>query len=177
MAKSRTFVVDAYNVIRSLLSREELSHGLEAARNILEARLRSFQARSIPAPRILLVYDGDASSQSSTWTSGALEVYFARPPRKADDLILSLCRKLEGAGDVHVVTSDVADIGERIGNLRLEHWTAQEFAELVAGKVRPRKGSGGLAARGEAKPESIHRSEVDRWVDEFGFGKEGRRES
>ena len=161
-SKPATFIVDAYNVVRRILP--DMPSDLQKARQALESRLRAFQRCLGRGTRILLVYDGSRGLPAPPRRDKVFEVYFARPPRKADDLILDLCRRLEGEGEIHVVTSDVTDIAGRLGGLRVKRWTAESFADLVSEKL----GRAGRRAP-DAKPTEIPSREVSRWLEEFGF--------
>jgi len=168
-SKPATFIVDAYNAVRRLLP--DMPSDLGQARQALESRLRAFQRCLGRGARILLVYDGSRGLQAPPRRDKAFEVYFARPPQKADDLILGLCRRLEGEGEIHVVTSDVTDIAGRLGGLRVKRWTAESFADLVSEKLEK-------ASRRapDAKPKEVPSHEVSRWLEEFGF-QQGRGSS
>jgi hypothetical protein len=104
--------------------------------------------------------------------AGALEVVFARPPLEADDVISSLCRRLEGEEDLHLVTSDAADIAGRLQGLRLRHWSTGEFVRFLEDRLERR--SGRLPGGGE-KPAGLSSEAVDGWLREFGMkdGEEG----
>ncbi len=172
------FIIDAYNVIRRILTASEASLNSESARSVLEARLRAFRQASGPGTRIFLVYDGELGLPQPARREKGFEVYFSKPPRKADDVVLDLAQRHEGERGVHVVTSDFSDIAHRVRGLRVKHLTSQEFAELLAHRVSP-KGARGKGeskpgdGREEAKPESISSTEVDAWLKTFGFDGSG----
>ena len=167
-----TYIIDGYNLIRRLGGTGGLS--LEAQRDALEARLRAFRLASGPGTRILLVYDGGRGRVAPARHEKGFEIYFSKPPRQADDIVLDLARKHEGGPGVHVVTSDMMDIGGRVQGLRVRHLKAEEFAGVLAGKLdKPgRRSTMDSAAEPEeeCKPDSLSRDEVARWVREFGFG-------
>jgi predicted RNA-binding protein with PIN domain len=162
-----TFIVDGYNVMHSILSRRERAGSLEQARAVLEARLEAF-GRGSGGARILLVYDGARGVFAGGRDAGGLEVIFSRPPRTADDVVIDLCRKLDGSPGLHVVTSDLKDIASRVGRLRLRHLTAGEFGRLVAGRIEKLAG-GRRREAADAKPGKVAPEEVDDWVRKFGF--------
>jgi hypothetical protein len=211
---SETYVVDGYNVLRDLLSPAEQSCGLEVARAALEARLRWFIVASGRGTRVILVYDGKrgvarggaggggvggtsvgdglrgGSGEGGVSGVGTLEVLFARPPRKADDLILEICRGIEGPGEIRLVTSDIADIAGRAGGLRLRHLRRDEFRDLLEKRLRrlgvaspgaaiSDRASPGAAgqgapadltgARGAEKPGAPTGREAREWLREFGL--------
>lgn len=183
-----TYILDGYNVARAMLSADDLRGDLEAVRGTLEAKLARFLQGAGRRARIVLVYDGASGQSGHASSCEGLEVVFARPPRRADDLILDLCRRREGEGDLHVVTSDLADIGNRIQALRLRHWTSADFAALVRDRARTASGhiAGGRAGRGEGpegtgteKPTQVSAADTEGWLHEFGlqtFPDETRRE-
>lgn len=121
-----------------------------------------------PGTRIFLVYDGELGLPAPARREKGFEVYFSRPPRKADDVVLELARKHEGERGVHVVTSDFTDIAQPVRGLRVKHWSSQDFAEVYARKVASQRGGksaearpGGDASTDAAKPENLSSSEVD----------------
>jgi predicted RNA-binding protein with PIN domain len=170
-----TYILDGYNVARHLLCAEELCRELEAIREALEGKLIEFLRGLRRRTRIVLVYDGASGRVGDASRCPGLEVRFARPPERADDLILKLCRLGEGEGDLHVVTSDLADIGNRVRGLRLEHWTSAEFAAFV--EARARRDADARAGRADReKPARVSPADAEGWLREFGlerFGGEG----
>lgn len=163
---SITYIVDGYNLLPKLLSEEERSRGLEKARALLEARLRAFRSSAGGRVRFVLVYDGACGTPGSRAGDPGFEVRFAKPPRKADDAILELCRELEGSRAVCVVTSDVADIGGRIRGLRVSRASSEEFArDVIAALGRAR------APEEEEKPRTPSPGEAESWVEEFGLAR------
>ena len=179
-----TFIVDAYNLIRRLVPGETLERSLGEARATLESKLRTFRRAHGRGTRIILVYDGSAGAPPEREGEPGFEVRFSRPPRKADDVVLDLARRLEGEGDVHVVSSDEHDIGRRIEGLRLRRLTAGDFAALVERRIagsagRSAGGGAGGGAGGRAggeeprKPRAVSPEEARAWVEEFGFGDDG----
>jgi len=170
-----TYILDGYNVARHLLSPGELRRDLVGIRETLEGRLADFLRGFDRRTRIVLIYDGAAGQVGGGSPCPGLEIFFARPPDRADDLILKLCRRYEGEGDLRVVTSDLADIGNRIRTLRLEHWTSAEFAALVADRAR--RAADARAGRAEGdKPARVTASDAEGWLREFGLERFPRRD-
>jgi len=166
-----TFIIDGYNLMWSILSRRAKRESLERSRALLESRLEEF-LRASRGARIFLVYDGARGVFASARREPRFEVHFAMPPRTADDLVIELCRKLEGSPGLHVVTSDFKDIASRVASLRLRHLTAREFGSLIesrTGKVARR----GATVADDTKPEGSGPEEVDDWVRKFGFEDSG----
>jgi predicted RNA-binding protein with PIN domain len=169
-----TFIVDGYNLMRQALSTPEMAGSLARAREALERKLLSFAGPPTSARHVILIYDGqsevggfDGRGSGSRGHDLPLEIRFARPPRSADDDIIDLAHALEGRGDLHVVSSDMQDIGRRLVGLKLRRWSSREFAEVLrdGGRRRPAPEDGG-------KPGPISAREVERWVSQFGFGEE-----
>jgi hypothetical protein len=169
-----TYIVDAYNVIRSLVGPADMGRGLETARRILEGKLRAFRAAP-PGARVILIYDGSRGAPPDPPREPGLEIRFARPPARADDLVVETARSLEGKRGIHVVSSDIGDIVDRVARLRVTPLSAAAFAALVERKLSARGGTprGGHAAGShESKPETIASAEVEDWVRRFGFAEE-----
>ena len=166
------FIIDVYNVIRRILSPSESSLDSEGSRRVLEARLRAFRQASGPGTRIFLVYDGERGLPAPARREKGFEVYFSKPPRKADDVVLDLAQRHEGERGVNVVTSDFSDIAHRIHGLRVKHLTSQEFAALLTQRLGPKGRIEKTPAPGgeEPKPEKLSATEVDEWRKAFGFG-------
>ncbi len=166
-----SFIIDAYNLIRRILSPAEASLNSEGSRHVLEARLRAFRQACGPGTRIFLVYDGELGLSAPARREKGFEVYFSKPPRKADDVVLDLAQRHEGERGIHVVTSDFSDIVHRLRGLRVKHLTSLEFSELLAQRLRSRERNekSPRANNDEAKPEKISSTEVDEWLKAFGF--------
>jgi predicted RNA-binding protein with PIN domain len=167
-----TFIVDGYNLMRQAVGTPEALGGLARAREALERLLLAFAGPPSSTRRVVLVYDGESAAGTHASRGGGgggetsrLEIRFARPPRSADDVVIDLAHALEGRGELHVVSSDMQDIGRRVAGLKLRLWSSREFAELLhdGGPRRAPSGS-------EDKPSRIGSAEVESWVNRFGFG-------
>ncbi|MEM7233377.1 MAG: NYN domain-containing protein [Planctomycetota bacterium] len=167
-----TYLVDGYNLMHRSY-REFLSNAsLEEARDRLIAELTRFQHHA-GGTHVILVFDGRSGMPGARVGKTAFQVLFSRGPQTADDVILDLCRKMEGRGGrVVVVTSDLQDIGFRISGLSCEHQTSEEFARDV-GRVAETSARGGgrrAPTSGEAeKPTRSSQKETDEWLREFGL--------
>jgi predicted RNA-binding protein with PIN domain len=98
------WLIDGYNVIRrdpELRGRER--SGLEAGRRALQDLVARAARRS--RDQFLLVFDG-ARPGSQGPAGGAVQVLFSRPPRTADDELVTLSSRWRGGGIV--VSSDRA---------------------------------------------------------------------
>ena len=172
--QTATYIVDAYNVIRSLVGPADMGRGFETARRVLEGKLRAFRA-ALPGARVILIYDGSRGAPPDPPREPGLEIRFARPPARADDLVVETARSLEGKPGIHVVSSDIGDVIGRVARLRVTPLSAAAFARLVERKLSARGGtpraSSGPASR-ESKPEKIASAEVEDWVRRFGFAEE-----
>lgn len=168
---SSLFLIDGYNLIHALRLLDGGSP-LESARQALEVRLRAFLSRTPRGTRILLVYDGAEVGLESGRGEGPLAVRFARPPLRADDLILQAARQHEGPGQLQVVTSDDFDIGRPLRAIGIEVVPAREFARRLGDLPGDRPGAGRRRERGQpGASASLGAPEVDRWVREFGLGE------
>ncbi len=176
---SETIVVDGYNLLRRGFRFLEVEHGLRAAREKLEVRLREYLRAIGPSVRILLVYDGAGDVETERGgppVAPELEVLFTRPPRSADEEIVDLCHRLATRGPLTVVTSDSNDIGSRIGGLPLRWLTSEEFVdELDAALLRPANASGfenkprkpSAAKPEKPDPDTVAPAEVEEWLRVF----------
>jgi predicted RNA-binding protein with PIN domain len=163
-----TLIIDGYNLLRKLPDRSGPRDELESGRAALEAKLRRYLSdhRGV---QIILVYDGGLVGQPTRQATAGLEVLFSRPPRQADDLVLDLARRLEGSTEVTVVTSDMADIGNRLAGLRVRLCSSEVFARrLTPSRTRTAAGQGDDI--GDEKPAALAADEARTWVEEFGFG-------
>ncbi len=165
---TKTYLIDGYNLLHRAypdwLHDQSLVRGvLTRAREVLEARLKAFQADRKPTCRILLVFDGEGARGARRDAGRNFQVLFSRAPETADDLILLLCRQLEGREDVEVITSDLNDIASRLHGLRCRHTTSEEFARLLANRAAK---TGGGHRAGE-KPSAVTDEELDGWLRDF----------
>jgi|RhiMethySRZTD1v2_1073278.scaffolds.fasta_scaffold30468_4 predicted RNA-binding protein with PIN domain len=171
-----TFIIDAYNVLRRAMPEGQGASSGEASRAILEARLRAFRRTCEPGTRLFVVYDGEGGIPAPARREKGFEVFFSRPPRTADDVVLDLARRHEGEAGVTVVTSDLTDIASRLRGLRVRHWTAEEFAQHLERRLARRLGGGEkpIEAGGDAgKPSVSTAAEVNSWLGYFGFSGAG----
>src|SRR5688572_12736603 len=98
------WLIDGYNVIRRDADlRAAEASGLEAGRTALLRRVAAVARRS--PDQFTVVFDG-ALPRARGPGDGQVQVVFSQPPRKADDVLVELARRL-GAGAV-VVSSDRA---------------------------------------------------------------------
>ncbi len=169
---SETIVIDGYNLLRRGFRFLEDEHGLQAAREKLEVRLREYSRAIGPGVRILLVYDGAGDVEPDRRGSSAvpgIDVVFTRPPRNADEEIVDLCHRLAGRGPLTVVTSDSKDIGSRVGGLPLRWLTSEEFVEELDAAIlrpsRPAQIEKEPPMRPEKPdPDTVAPAEVEEWL-------------
>ena len=126
------WLVDGYNVIRrepDLAGAEE--RGLHAGRAALLRMVGDAARRS--GERFTVVFDGAPTGAPSA-SPGQVEVVFSRPPQKADDVLMSLARRLREAAVV--VTSDraVQDAARRAGSTAV---TAEDFVAALDAPAEP----------------------------------------
>jgi hypothetical protein len=98
-------IIDGYSLLfRSGAAPRRIPGGIEKARARLIERITRAQAQ-LPR-RILLVFDGRASSRAFNLPSTRVEILFSTGAQSADLLIEELIRREPRPGEVKVVTSD-----------------------------------------------------------------------
>ena len=158
-----TIILDGYNLLHALRPGFADSGNLDRERRWLEAQLETLRKKR--RARLLLIYDGAVGVTSEGQRRKGFEVYVSRPPRQADDVILNLCRKLEGTKGLIVVTSDFHDIGRRLHGLPIRHVTSREFAGWL-----PKSTNEQTKRSSESeKPKDLSADEVQDWLRDFGF--------
>ena len=166
------FVIDGYNLLHRAFHGQLERFELEKARELLQGRLRSFLASRKRDCRIVLVFDGARDSFGSSVREQSFHVVFSRPPETADDVVLGVCRQLEGNEDVCVVTSDFKDIGYRIRGLQCRHMTSEEFAETLDRAADSKRSANASPTLDGEKPKGVAGHDVDDWLREFGMHPE-----
>ncbi len=126
-----TYVIDGYNLLHRAYGGELRSGSLERAREFLIRKLAAFHDARRGECRILLVFDGSREVLAHGANIPGVHVLFSRAPRTADDVILDVCRDLDGKEELTVVTTDLGDIGYRISGLRCFHQTSEEFSRKM----------------------------------------------
>ncbi len=179
LSTGTTYIVDAYNLVHRAYREDLEQPELQTARRLLEDRLRRFQATHRRGVRIIVVWDGDRGGGVRSTRQRSFEVIFSRPPQKADDVVIEYARRLEGTGDVCVVTSDLRDIGFPLTGLRCRHMRSEDFASEVATRLDGAGGgrAGGKAAAAGDKPHGPRGEQVDEWLREFGLSGEAEPEA
>ncbi|MCI0652143.1 MAG: NYN domain-containing protein [Planctomycetes bacterium] len=165
------WIIDGYNVIRrdGRLRAEEAARGTPSARRMLEVALGAFRRAAGRGAAIVLVYDGAPDRDRSGGGAAGLRILYPPRGQKADDVILAEARRADGSKRVHIVTSDIRDIGSRLRGLRVEHISAEEFSRRLEEAAAP-----GAEDGAAEKPGAQSNSEVDLWLRRFGGGGEGR---
>jgi len=105
-AGPENLVVDGYNLLKAWprLRQQERS-SLELARRSMIRVLGDYAQRT--GARVQLFFDGDdAVDLPAAGRSRRVQITFARPPRKADDLIADVVQRQHGSKRVLVVSSD-----------------------------------------------------------------------
>ena len=166
MGPGTLWIIDGYNLIRRdpRLSETERDYGAATARSRLESELSRFRARKGRGHAVVVIYDGVDDRARST--RKGLRIVFPPRGRNADDEILREARRMEGRGDVRIVTSDVRDIRSRLRGLRISPYSSEEFAELLWEGIDD-------AAHADEKPEDVTGAEVDYWLGEFSDENDG----
>jgi predicted RNA-binding protein with PIN domain len=157
--EQRLIIVDAYNLIhRTPALRPGPDRTLREARE----RLENLLAWAVGAgdARFLVVYDG-AEGMGGEGHSGRVEVRYARPPQKADDLIRTLVEKhVDRAARVTVVTADleVARHARAMG-------ADVSLSDLFVASIIP------ADREAPEKPSSLSKKEVEEWAEIFRQGR------
>jgi len=160
MASERLIIVDGYNVI---LRTPQLKPGAE--RTLREAREKLLNLLSWAfAPgeaRFIVVFDGaDAPGRGSR--EGRIEVRYARPPDKADDLIRALVEEqMPRVERLTVVTSDL-EVARHARAMGADIALADLFVASALGPAAP-----GAAGEAPEKPATLTRRELEEWAQIF----------
>ncbi|MCB0833870.1 MAG: NYN domain-containing protein [Bacteroidetes bacterium] len=152
------WIIDAYNVIHRIPRfRSRLGTALEQARASLLKTLQGF-ARSQRAS-CTVVFDGaDVASQLPD-RAGGLNIAFAKPPRKADDVIKKLVDDLKNRSQITVVSSDL-EVYRYAKASGCKVMTSEEFDA----KVRARVSSGESDQKEEP---NLSAGEKEEWLNLF----------
>lgn len=150
-------VVDGYNLIlRSPTLRPEAGRTLRDSREKL-VNLLSWAVGAGDA-RFLVVFDGADAGGPGVEPQGRVEVLFARPPKKADDLIRSVVEeRIDRVERLTVVTSDleVARHARALG-------AAVSLSDLFMASVL-----GSASSEEPEKPATFTKQEVEAWAEIF----------
>ena len=147
----RRLVLDGYN----LLFREGETSSDVSLRDLRDDFLRRVDAHRVPGRDVTVVFDGRAGSPSRSPTPSGLRIVWARSPRSADDVIVSLVEKAP-RHQVQVITHDreliarVKSAGGRVGR-------PEDFFRPPAGR---RSGPRGRASDKPPPPEG---ADLDAW--------------
>ena len=160
----KIYIIDGYNLLWKFMPAQMKAGELEGGRARLEDKLIEFIALQ-GAARIILVYDGKGRGAPPSRERWGLQTCFTPGGITADERILDLAEEQFGQGNLFVVTSDLKDIGRRLGGTRATHMKSEAFIELLNGSLkrpglRPTQGDG-------EKPPAPEGGEVDDWLEEF----------
>ena len=156
----RIVLVDGYNLIlRSPALRPGPERNLREARHKL-VNLLSWAVGTGDA-QFLIVFDG-AEGVSADQQQGRVEVRYARPPRKADDLIRDLVEERVGKDErVTVVTSDL-EVARHARAMGADVSLADLFLASLLGAAAP---------GGPEKPVTLSKKEIEEWAEIFRRGR------
>jgi predicted RNA-binding protein with PIN domain len=157
MSLERLIVVDGYNVIlRSAQFKPGPDRTLREARHKL-VNLLSWAVGSGEA-HFLVVFDGAEGGRDER--SGRVEVRFARPPEKADDMIRRVVeQQVERVERLTVVTSDL-EVARHARAMGADIALADLF---LASVMEP-------AGEGAEKPAALTKKELEEWAELFRRG-------
>ena len=140
----KIYIVDGYNLLWKLMPGEMTSAKLEGNRQELERKLVEFISLAGKA-RVILVYDGKGSGSRLSRDRWGLRICFAPGQTTADEKVLDYAEEYADKGDVWVVTSDLKDIGRRLGGIRATHIRSEKFIEEFSRTLnKTNQGSSGV---------------------------------
>lgn len=141
--------------------------GMESASKVLASELAAFRRRQGRGHSVALVFDGVSDERSKNFKG--FRILRPGPGEDADLIVLDEARRHEGRTQVHVVTSDRADITSRLRGLRIICHSVEEFAPMLRPNRR-RRSAPAEAEEESDKPGPPRGDEVKRWLEYFGEG-------
>jgi predicted RNA-binding protein with PIN domain len=157
MALDRLIVVDGYNLI---LRAPHLKPGPDRTLKESREKLVNLLAWAVGSgeARFLVVFDG-AEGAGTDDRAGRVEIRYARPPRKADDLIRAIVEdQIERVERLTVVTSDV-EVARHARAMGAD----VALSDLFLGSVLEPKAAGETPE----KPTTITKQELSEWAELF----------
>jgi predicted RNA-binding protein with PIN domain len=157
MALDRLIVVDGYNLI---LRSPQLKPGPDRTLRESREKLLNLLAWAVGTgeARFLVVFDG-AEGAGTDERSGRVEIRYARPPQKADDLIRAIVEdQIERVERLTVVTADleVARHARAMG-------ADVAISDLFLGSVLDPR----AASETPEKPATLTKQELSEWAELF----------
>lgn len=155
-------VVDGYNLI---LRSHDLKPGPERTLAAARAKLVNLLSWAVGGDaRFVVVFDGAEDVHGEETGSARVQVRYARPPRKADDLIRSLVEEqMNRVERLTVVTSDL-EVARHARAMGASVSLSDLFLASVLGPKRS-------VEEGE-KPSSLSKKELEEWAEMFRRGPE-----
>jgi predicted RNA-binding protein with PIN domain len=124
------FLIDGYNLLfQNPELRKVLERSLEMARKLLVDQLEMFAAQK--NVHIIAVFDGDNKTNPQDESRSCVDVYFSKPPEKADPLIKRMLSEAKEKEKFTVVTSD-NEIGDYAKLCSIPVMSSQKFAEEIS---------------------------------------------
>ena len=162
----KTYINDGYNLLWKTSPAMMDESRLEEARSGLEMKLQEFLSLG-GASDILLVYDGRGRGSRPGPGRSGLRICFSPDGKTADNTILDFALSYSGRGEVLVVSSDLKDIGRRLGGTRARPVTSERFLDVMEEKLRSARGGDGDARQADEKPPPPRGEDIDRWLQDF----------
>lgn len=162
----KTYIIDGYNLLWKLLPEQMNPAGLQKSRQALERRLQEFISLEGEA-QALLVFDGEGQGTRLTKAQLGLRICFSPGGIPADEKVLDLAQEYSGRGEVYVITSDLKDIGRRLGGTRAVHITSESFKDRLERALNVTGDRDQLVSEEDEKPSAPKGDEIDTWLEEF----------
>jgi predicted RNA-binding protein with PIN domain len=125
----RKYLIDGYNLLYQFEElRRRMEYDLESAREGMVLRLSGFALRK--SVDVTVVFDGSGEPIPSPSRVRGIQIYFTKPPLKADPVIKRMIAERKKADDLVVVTSDrEIESFARLCGVKVE--TSQAFARAL----------------------------------------------
>lgn len=163
----KKYIIDGYNLLKSPAFHTPGNLSLEARRDHLIRRLKSYAGSK--RCRVIVVFDNSVQSKqiSTGVESKTISVKFTKPSREADDLIKELIRKEEQARNLIVVSSD-REICNSAKDHGIRSLSSEEFCNLMHGRERTSTPKKTQATRPEKQEHHLSKKELAYWLEMFG---------
>jgi predicted RNA-binding protein with PIN domain len=157
LSAGHLIVIDGYNLIHRA---PDLKPGPERTLAAARAKLLNLLAWAVGGEaRFLVVFDGADDVQGQETGSSRVQLRYARPPLRADDVIRQVVE--ERVGDVDRLTVVTADL-EVARHARAMGATVSLSDLFLASLLGP-----GRAFEAGEKPSSLSKKEIEEWAEMF----------